>query len=176
MRGVIIPNTYAETFDDPLIFLAGPIRSAPNWQDEAIKILFEMTPDLVIASPRRGIRESIAPYVFHGDERHFTRQRGWERHYLDIAAKTGAILFWLPGEEAHDCNKVYGAMTRLELGQWMTNYKYNNDVHFCIGSDGKFPELNTIRYDIYLDAQDKEVKTTLEDTCQEALQLAQQIP
>lgn len=174
MHGVIIPNTYVETFDSPLIFLAGPIRSAPNWQDEAIGIIFSGRPDVVIASPRRGIRESIAPYVFHGNESHFSRQRAWERHYLDLASKTGAIMFWLPGEEIHDYNKVYGAMTRLELGQWMTNYKHDKNVRFCIGSDGQFPEIRTIRYDLSLDAPDKIVCATLEDACHESLRLAQQ--
>ncbi len=169
---VIIPKTYVDEIDAPLIFLAGPIRSAPNWQDEAIRILFSYDQNLVIASPRRDMRDTIAPYIATGIEDHFHRQRAWERHYLDIASKTGCILFWLPGEEVHDCNKVYGAMTRVELGEWMTNYRHDNSVRFCVGSDGRFQELDTIRYDMSIDAHGKDVKTTLEDTCIEALRLA----
>ena len=90
---------------------------------------------------------------------------------MNLASKKGAILFWLPGEEKHDCQKVYGAMTRIELGQWMTNHRYNNSVKFCIGTDGKFPEMNTIKYDLSLDVPDKKIFNSLEETCEEALLL-----
>lgn len=169
---LIIPKTYIQKIDVPLIFLAGPIRGAPNWQDNAVTILLEKEKNLMIASPRRGIREAIAQYVVNGDDAYFPRQRAWERHYLDLAAKTGAILFWLPGEVEHKCEKAYGAMTRVELGQWMTKSKQDKSVRWCIGSDGKFSELNTLLYDLSLDAPEKEVKKTLEETCAEALLLA----
>jgi hypothetical protein len=172
MNQIIIPNRYVKNINTPLIFLAGPIMSAPNWQDEAIKILLSKNFNLTIASPRRGIRDDIAKYVLEGESNYFLRQRGWERHYLDLASKTGAIMFWLPGEEKHDCNKVYGAITRLELGQWMTRYSFDNSVRFCVGSDGKFPELNTNAYDLKIDAPDKQIKWSLEETCEEALRLA----
>lgn len=174
MGKVIIPKTYVKDIEAPLIFLAGPIRSAPNWQDEAIDLLLSKNSDLVIASPRRGIRDKIAPHIVTGDENYFSRQRAWERHYLEIASKTGAILFWLPGEVEHNCEKVYGAMTRVEIGQWMTNYRHNNSVRFCVGSDGKFPEMHTIDYDLQLDAPNKKIFSSLEGTCDEAVRLAYQ--
>ena len=174
MNKVIILKTYVRELTAPLIFLAGPIRCAPNWQDETIEFLFSQEPNLIIASPRRGVRDKIARYIASGDETYFPRQRAWERHYLDIASKTGSILFWLPGEAEHDCNKEYGAMTRVELGQWMTNYRHNKNVRFCIGSDGNFSELHTIEYDLKLDAPDKEISKTLKETCMEALRLARQ--
>jgi hypothetical protein len=172
MGKLIIPLTYVQELEAPLIFLAGPIRSAPNWQDKAIEILFSLEDNLVIASPRRGIRENIFQYVISGNENYFPRQRAWERHYLSIADKTGAILFWLPREAEHDCKKSYGAMTRIELGQWMTRYNYDRNVRFCVGSDGNFSELETIKYDLSLDAPDKKIIGTLEETCKEALRLA----
>ncbi len=174
MGKLIIPNRYVQELEAPLIFLAGPIRSAPNWQDEAICFLFSQEPNLVIASPRRGIRDKIAQYIVPGDETYFPRQRAWERHYLAIASKRGTILFWLPGEAEHDCQKVYGAMTRVEIGQWTTRYNFDKNVHFCIGSDGKFPELPSIEFDLNMDAPDKDLKKTLEETCAEAIQLAYQ--
>ena len=173
MGRVIIPRTSVANFETPLLFLAGPILSAPNWHDHAIEILFSYDPDITIASPRRGVRESIAAYLVQG-KYNFSRQRAWERHYLDRASKTGAILFWLPGEAEHSCEKVYGAMTRLELGQWMTKYTYDPSIRFCVGSDGLFSELRTIAYDLQVDAPDKEIKKTLEETCVEALRLARQ--
>ena len=174
MNELIIPKTYINTLDAPLIFLAGPIRSAPNWQDEAIEFLFSQEPNLIIASPRRGIRDNISKYIIEGEENYFPRQRAWERHYLELASKKGAILFWLPGEEKHDCNKVYGAMTRVELGEWMTNYRHDNSVKFCVGSDGKFSEIEIIEYDLKLDAPDKKIFNSLEETCIETLRIATQ--
>ena len=170
MGKLIIPKTYVKNVNNPLIFLAGPIISAPNWQDEAIDFLLSKKQDLVVASPRRGVRKRISQYIVKGEE-NFPRQRAWERHYLDLAAKTGAIIFWLPGEEEHNCEKVYGAMTRLELGQWMTRYHYNPSLRLCIGSDGKFSELHTISYDLGIDMPDKRIFPTLEETCIEALNL-----
>ncbi len=171
MTSLIIPNTYVQIMDAPLIFLAGPIRGAPNWQDEAVTILNSQRRELYIASPRRGIRGSIANYIMQGEEDYFPRQRTWEKHYLNIAARRGTIMFWLPGEEEHRCEKVYGAMTRLELGQCMTEYRHDNSFKFCVGSDGKFPELDTIAYDLSLDAPDKVIFGTLEETCAEALRM-----
>jgi hypothetical protein len=65
-------------------------------------------------------------------------------------------------------------MTRVEIGQWMTNYRHNKSVRFCVGSDGKFPEIHTIEYDLQLDAPDKKIFSSLEETCAEAVQLAYQ--
>jgi hypothetical protein len=171
MSGVIIPKDFISEIHNPLIFLAGPIRSAPNWQDDVIEILFGLEPSLTIVSPRRGVRENLQKFLLKGDATHFHRQRAWERYYLSYAAHHGAILFWLPTEEVHDCNKVYGAMTRLELGQWMTNYRHDPTVRFCVGSDGGFPELNTIEYDLQLDAPNHKIYVNLEETCQKALDL-----
>lgn len=81
-------------------------------------------------------------------------------------------MFWLPGEYIHDHSKSYGAMTRVELGQWMTNYRNNRSVRFCVGSDGRFPELDTIKYDLSIDAPDKQVFSTLEETCDWAIRIA----
>lgn len=171
MGSIIIPKNYVKEISSPLIFLAGPIRGAPNWQDTAIDIIFSKNMDVTIASPRRGVKASLLLYLLNGDEIHFKRQRAWERHYLALASKTGTIMFWLPGEESHDCSKSYGAMTRLELGQWMIRYSQDKSVSLCIGSDGKFSELDTIKYDLSLDAPDKIIFGSLEETCSEALRL-----
>jgi hypothetical protein len=56
MGKVIIPKTYIKS---PLIFLAGPIISAPNRQDEAILYLLSKNLDLIIVSPRRGVRDKM---------------------------------------------------------------------------------------------------------------------
>lgn len=172
MGQIILPKIHTDIITKPLIFLAGPIRGAPKWQDEAAKIILNKEPLATIASPTRRINENLQKYLAEGTENYFERQRAWERHYLDLASKRGTIMFWLPGEAEHKCEKAYGAMTRIELGQWMTNYRHDNSIRFCVGSDGKFSELGTILYDLKLDAPDKKVFGTLEETCEEAIQLA----
>jgi hypothetical protein len=174
MAGIILPKTYIEHLDKPLIFLAGPIRSAPEWRDKAIDMIFSREQDIIIASPQRGVKDALEKYVLTCNIPYFPRQRAWERHYLDIASRTGAILFWLPGEAQHNCKKVYGAMTRIELGQWMTNYRHDNSLRICIGSDGNFPELDAIKYDLSLDAPNIPIKESLEETCLEAIRLVKQ--
>ncbi len=173
MKGIILPKTHIKRVNQaPLVFLAGPIKGAPIWQDEAIKILLSYPSHLMVASPRRSVSPEFQQYVVQGDNSYFPRQRAWERHYLDIASKQGAILFWLPGEIEHSCEKAYGAMTRVELGQWTTKLNLDRTLPICIGSDGKFSELDTIKYDLSLDAPEIELKNTLEETCFEATRLA----
>ena len=174
MGGLILPNTLVEKVDGPLIFLAGPILCAPNWQDEAVKKIIDKEPGFTVASPRGESREKLAKYVLSGKDDAFSRQRAWELHYLHLAAKTGAIMFWLPGEEKHSCNKVYGAMTRVEIGEWLIQYSYDNSVRLCIGTDGRFPEFSPIKHDINHYAPNKKIQTTLEDTCYEARRIAKQ--
>jgi hypothetical protein len=171
MAQLIIPNRFVEIPDTPHIFLAGPIRSAPNWQDEAVNYLFSKNSNLVIISPRRGIRPEISKFIVEGGETKFTRQRAWERYYLDIAVKNGAIMFWLPGEAEYNRHKVYGAMTRFELGQFTTMAKYNPSIKICIGNDGNFPEMHTIEYDLQVDLPQMQIHSNLEETCQETLKI-----
>lgn len=171
MGKVIIPKTYVKKLEEPLIFLAGPVKGAPNWQDEAVDILFSLEKDIMVALPKREIEDKIAKYVIVGDENYFPRQRAWERHYLDIASRTGTILFWLPGEIEHKCEKAYGAMTRFELGLTLGWYKYNKEISFCVGTDLKFSEFYTIHYDLQRDAPDKKIMPTLEESCAEAVRI-----
>lgn len=170
MQRVIIPKTYAD-INSPLIFLAGPIRGAPKWQDEAIKYIIKEDKEVVIASPTRTVEKDIVQYLVSGKNDVEGRQRAWERHYLDVAAKNGVIMFWLPGEVNHSCSKAYGAMTRKELGLVLGWYKFDKSIRFCVGTDGRFSEFRTHLYDINIDAPNIEIKNSLEGSCQEALRL-----
>jgi hypothetical protein len=165
MQKLISPNEYRMAVVLPLIFLAGPIRSAPKWHETATEYLFSKENDLTVISPHRTGGKVIP-------SKRFQRQRGWERYYIDIAKDHGCVMFWLPEEEKHNCDKVYGAMSRFELGQIFTYYQLDHNTRFCIGSDGKFPELNTIEYDLKLNAPDKKILSSLEETCNEALRIA----
>ena len=46
---------YPEVGEAPLVFLAGPIQGAPLWQEDAIKILAQLNPELWVASDRKSV-------------------------------------------------------------------------------------------------------------------------
>jgi len=165
-KRIILPKTYVENVDKPLIFLAGPIRDARDWQEPAINYITSNDKEVIIANPRWDANEYIWNLTISGRTDYFKRQRAWERHYLEIASKKGAVLFWLANAP--------GLMTRLELGQLMTRYKYDNSTKFCVGSEKGFMDIETISYDLSEDAPTKKIFDTLEETCSEAIKLAHQ--
>src|SRR3989344_8192202 len=97
----------------PIIFLAGPIQGAYDWQSDAIKLIQRNSPYLHIANPRR-------PGEAKGNfsEKDYGEQVDWETYYLRRAAKDGAIMFWLAKEFVHKCERAYAQTSRFELGEW----------------------------------------------------------
>jgi len=116
-RKVKIPTT------SPIIFLAGPIRNAPKWQEASIRQILATNLDIFVASPTRYLSSDLMGVVEKDDENYtlFERQRAWEQYYLKAAAMHGVVMFWLPKEaspkEVED--KVYAHITMMELGEWI---------------------------------------------------------
>jgi hypothetical protein len=65
--------------DGPLVFLAGPIQGAPDWQAEAARWFTERAPGVSVASPHRLNRGAPFDYAAHVD---------WETHHLRRAARS----------------------------------------------------------------------------------------
>ncbi|HTH92932.1 MAG TPA: hypothetical protein VL576_00405 [Candidatus Paceibacterota bacterium] len=148
-----------------IYFLAGPIRGADDWQKEAVKLLAEKDPHCYVACPRR-YDESHELYHLsesvQGSILHFSRQTLWERYYLDRAARSGCIIFWLPCESATNPRKKedgpYARDTYGELARWSMckactvtpdHYKFFDKerpehVNIAIGAEGNFPGLDVI--------------------------------
>ena len=78
-------------FDQSIIFLAGPIQGAPDWQAEAISVFTSLKPDITIASPRRETFEGVS----------YDEQVDWETENLRKAGRSGVIMFWLAKEQIH---------------------------------------------------------------------------
>jgi hypothetical protein len=171
MGKVILPNTYVENIKFPLIFLAGPIRGAPDWQSKAIEILLAKNSNLFIASPRGRLKENIFQYIASGKQDYFPRQRAWERHYIDIASKKGGLMFWLPEQATDIGKKPYASMSRIELGEAIGRYREDNTTRFCAGCPGNFQDLDAIEDDLMAYAP-RLIYDTLEKTCDEVLRLA----
>ena len=116
------PKGYQPVSGAPVVFLAGPIHGAPRWQVEAFELIRGRDEDVVVASPRRFRSHEHSRWKATATLGHFHRQRAWERHYMDLAALQGAILFWLPGPAGSLDGMVYGATTRYEIGLWSSRF------------------------------------------------------
>ena len=171
-KTIILPKTHIRDDDRSIIFLLGPIRSAPLWQDDAIDCILSYTEDILIANPRRNVKKSLENYVIQGDQGYFNRQRAWEWHYQEKAAISGALMFWFPKEAEHHCEKSYGLMTSNEFGHWTARKQVDDTIGLAIGSDGQFNEWDTFEYDLRLKLPSQIINKTLEQTCREALKLA----
>lgn len=161
---ILIPPKY-EKITGPLIFLAGPIQGAPDWQKEAIEILKNLTPDIHIASPRRSI-ESRGQFP----EKDYHEQVEWEHHYLDYAAKNGVILFWLAKEAENISGRAYAQTTRFELGEAVARH-YIKGIKVVVGIEKGFSNERYLRKTIAAKAQDIPLLDNLADTCKTAIKL-----
>lgn len=129
-------TTYFDDSKDVVVFLAGPIQGAPNWQDkliEKVKTKLEKTvfdKNIFLCSPRRGALED----TFNYDE-----QVDWESYHLDKASKYGAIVFWIPLEEENVPGRSYAQTTRFEIGEWFAKGQSIKDFNIVVGIDPKFP-------------------------------------
>lgn len=120
---LLLPKTYVERHGRPVVFLAGPIRGAGDWQASAIKSLAIALPTALIVCPVRYAEDhDLYAYRLRGFEDYFESQTAWERHYMKLATETGALLFWIPAE-SQDSQRPrsegpYAQDTYGELGEW----------------------------------------------------------
>ncbi|MDP3770107.1 MAG: nucleoside 2-deoxyribosyltransferase domain-containing protein [bacterium] len=156
---VIIPPTIVKLHEQPLVFLAGPIKGAADWQQEAITYIQPLNPHLLIANPRR-------PLNIDGDftEEMYREQVDWETHHLRHAGKWGVVLFWLARESTHFCNRAYAQTTRFELGEWKERHCRDN-VKLVVGIEKGFTNEDYIRRRLSQDCPRIHVFDSLEHVC-----------
>lgn len=164
MGKLILPPNYIE-IDSPVIFLAGPIQGAPDWQARAIEIIKKLGSGLYIASPRRGVEKK-------GE---FTRemynaQVDWETYHLRKAGENGTILFWLAKEENHLCRRAYAQTSRFEIAEWKIRHERDNS-NIVIGIEEGFSGEKYIRRRFSQDCPEVSICSNLEETCKEAIRL-----
>ncbi|MBT3397718.1 hypothetical protein HOA55_02970 [archaeon] len=165
---VILPPNYP---NDPLIFLAGPIQGAPEWHDPAIRIIHAKDLEINIASPSRSVSEEYLNQNLAKFGNRFPEQVDWESKHLRQAADHGAILFWMPKEKTHFCERAYAQTTRFELGEWATKSKYGK-CDLAVGIQPGFPGESYIRRRLHQDLPDLKIHITLRETCWDAIEKA----
>jgi hypothetical protein len=173
-----------------VFFLAGPIRGANDWQYTAIMRIAELVPKAFVVTPSRYTEDHpLYQYALPKDIKTLSNakvewitesQTNWERYYLDIASRTGCILFWLPEEDGDNprakeddpyAQDIYG-----ELGEWRARLSQDQSLHLVIGAMEEFPGLRTIQRNYIAVAQKKFVfYTNLEDTILAAVEKSEKL-
>ncbi len=178
---VIFPKTLATLIPhDPVFFLAGPVRGGDDWQ---LKLCKEI---------RRQICEqdfyAVIPYYHNdmpadhelfafkvsGDENHFGRQLPWERHYLNIASKSGAVIFWLPAESKKNPRQGggYATDTRGEIGEWRGRMMYDPSLKVVVGGEPGFPDISQIERNFrHAISSDFPIYRTIKETVAAAIRM-----
>jgi len=169
MANIILPPQYLEHIESPLIFLAGPIQGAYDWQSKAIDLISKKAPDLYIASPRRNLRAKYSKGDFTAEL--YAEQVDWETFHLRKAGENGVVLFWLAKEFEHHCDRAYAQTTRFELAEWKVRHERDKSK-LVIGIEEGFTNAKYIRRRFSQDCQDIIIRQTLEDTCNDAINLA----
>jgi hypothetical protein len=154
---IITAPDYRNT-EGPLVFLAGPIQGAEDWQRRAIDLISKENPALDIANPRGDYSNRKFDYDVQVD---------WETYYLNKAAQSGAILFWLAKEKEHSCDRAFAQTTRFELSEWVTKYGHDRKMGLSIGIEHGFSGERYIRKRIGQDHPGIKIYSTLDDVCKE---------
>lgn len=166
MTRILLPPNYIKDLEGPLVFLAGPIQGATDWQSDAIGCLHAMEPELFVASPRRNEKFTGQ---FAGDK--YNQQVEWEHHHLNRAAEEGVILFWLARESEHDCARAYAQTTRFELGEACERHRHTH-CWVVVGIEDGFTNARYLRKTISEKYPTIPILNTLEETCNAAVERA----
>lgn len=145
----------------PLIFAAGPIQGAPDWQAEAIAVIQREAPDLHIASPRRDYLPGEFVYEAQVD---------WETAMLRRAAENGLVMFWLAREAESVPGRAYAQTSRFELAEWKVRHE-RDGTPLVVGIDDTFSNARYIRRRFAQDCPEVPVLDTLDETCRASIQL-----
>lgn len=164
MTEIYIPTDYIPESErsKPVIFLAGYIQGARDWQKEAIEIIREKAPQIIIASPRR----EYLPENFD-----YNKQVDWETYHLRRAAENGSIMFWLAKEDIHDSSRAYAQTSRFELAEWKVHHE-RDGVKLVVGIEKGFSGEGFIRKRFSQDCPDVPILDTLSATCLTAIEYA----
>lgn len=154
--------------EGPVVFLAGPIQGAPDWQSDATRIIHSLNSSLVIASPRKEYSEGTFFYE---------RQVDWETHFLNRAAKYGAVMFWLArqAEEIKEAEeefpRAYAQTSRFELGEWKVRHE-RDWSKLIVGIEEGFGNESYIRRRLNQDCPVVPILSSLRETCKATVRLA----
>ncbi|HSH03248.1 MAG TPA: nucleoside 2-deoxyribosyltransferase domain-containing protein [Anaerolineae bacterium] len=159
-KRLITPPNRLEV-DGPFVFLAGPIQGAPKWHEVAMGLLWAASASIWVVSPKR---QSFDKGMDYGE------QVDWETYYLQQAAETGVIMFWLAQEATHRCDRAYGQTSRFELGEWSVKHQWLG-AKLVVGIEAGFSNGRYIRRRLGQDCPQVPVVASLAAACDEVVRL-----
>lgn len=168
MTGHILVAPEYRELRGALIFLVGPIQGAPDWQADATRIIRRINKSIHIASPRRAT-ESYGKGDF--DSALYAQQVDWETHYIGRSAMDGCPLIWCAREIVHDCKRAYAQTTRGEMFERKLRHQLCGEP-FALGIEPGFSGEKYIRRRFGQDCPDVPIRSTLEETCRDAVRVA----
>ena len=160
-RLLLQPSEIVEV-ENPVIFLAGPIQGAPDWQAQASEIIHDIDPSIVVASPRKNYPEGTFVYE---------KQVDWETYYLRLAGKIGVIGFWLAAQTEETPGRSYAQTTRFELAEWKMRHEYEG-AKLSLGIEDGFGNARYIRRRFSQDCPNVPITDSLESMCKNAVNLS----
>lgn len=158
---LISPNT--EEVEDPIIFLAGPVNGAPDWQSDAIGHL-SLNESIHIVSPRQARDESV-PLSAQESK----KQIEWEQHYLQKAMRDGVVLFWFAKPLLETKPLHFAQQSFFELGDILAKTQGKDVV--CAGIEEGFPGSEYLRATLQMKYPNLKVRASLSEVCDDALRL-----
>jgi hypothetical protein len=164
MGQILYPPSIVEV-SGSVIFLAGPIQGADQWQEKAIKIIQTLDSSPNIACPRRPltIRKEFGSVEYGA-------QVDWETHYLRRAGDSGVVMFWLAKEFNHLCKRAYAQTSRFELGEWKVRHERDGSK-LVVGIEQEFTNRRYIQRRFEQDCPEIKICSSLEETCKETLRI-----
>jgi hypothetical protein len=133
--------------DGPLIYFAGPIRGADDWQQEAFLALGQRLKKFTAVIPCRWKDDHpLRQYFLEGrlDPGH---QLDWEYWWMQEAARwstirMGCLFFWLPRESETSPRPggCFARDTRCELGVWIVEKRINPTIQLVVGGQPEVSE------------------------------------
>lgn len=174
---IVLPKTLCKIPNQSkFFFLAGPVRGGGDWQKRCCDVIEKLCPNSHAILPCRYEKDHpLMSYRVEGSEDFFDRQLTWERHYLEISAHRGCLIFWLPCESKtlpRTGSDPYAMDTRGELGEWRGRLMSNRKLRIVIGAEPEFPGLSQIQrnFDIAT-SSDFPIYETLEETVTAAVKM-----
>lgn len=159
---VISPTDYREIGNSPLIYLNGPNEGAPDWQQEAIKLIsrLDTQQSIWIANPR---------YVYLDGAFVRREQTRWEGWFREKARDQGVNLFWLAKQVTPTPGRSYARTTRWELSEslgWYIHRSRKEPSKIAIGIEEGFEGEDFIRDRMGEVYEEVPIYSDLEYTCQ----------
>jgi hypothetical protein len=159
-RFTVYPPEIVEA-EGGLIFIAGPIQGAPDWQVKAAETIHGVDSEIVVASPRK----DYEPGTFE-----YERQVDWETAFLRKAGMKGVVLFWLAKQTIPTPGRDYAQTSRFELAEWMMRHVYEGSK-LTIGIEEGFGNERYIRRRFGQEVPDVKIANSLFETCMNAVEL-----